>query len=142
MINKSAVAIAADNAVTIKLLDSNQRLHKKIFNTANKVFALSKFAPVGIMVHNAMELGGIPWETLIKEYRKRLSTTKFDYLEGFAPQAARCRVANMIVVKRKRSNQAVHAMTPMEKADRGIGRGQNVVVDLQTASSISEVSVR
>ena len=28
-------------------------------------------------------------------------------------------------------------MTPMEKADRGLGRGQNVVVDLQTASSIS-----
>ena len=42
----------------------------------------------------------------------------------------------------KRSNQAVHAMTPMEKADRGLGRGQNVVVDLQTASSISVASVR
>ena len=27
---------------------------------------------------------------------------------------------------RKRSNQAVHAMTPMEKADRGLGRGQSV----------------
>ena len=42
----------------------------------------------------------------------------------------------------KRSNQAVHAMTPMEKADRGLGRGQNVVVDLQTASSIPVASVR
>ena len=27
---------------------------------------------------------------------------------------------------RKRSNQAVHAMTPMEEADRGLGRGQSV----------------
>ena len=84
VINKSAVAIAADSAVTTELLDSRGRLHNKIFNTANKVFALSKYAPVGIMIHNTMELGGVPWETLIKEYRKHLSTTKFDYLEKYA----------------------------------------------------------
>ena len=49
---------------------------------------------------------------------------------------------NGMPLEGKRSNQAVHAMTPMEKADRGLGRGQNVVVDLQTASSIPVASVR
>ena len=84
VINKSAVAIAADSAVTIELTDSSGRRNDKIFNTANKVFALSKFAPVGIMVYNTMELGGVPWETLIKEYRKNLKRKKFDRLEEYA----------------------------------------------------------
>lgn len=84
VINKSAVAIAADSAVTIELTDSGGRQHDKIFNTANKVFALSKFAPVGIMVYNTMELGGVPWETLIKEYRKNLKRKKFNRLEEYA----------------------------------------------------------
>ena len=83
VINKSAVAIAADSAVTTELTDSSGRQHDKIFNTANKVFALSKYAPVGIMVYNTMELGGVPWETLIKEYRKHLKKKKFNYLEEY-----------------------------------------------------------
>lgn len=83
VMNKSAVAIAADSAVTTELTDSSGRRHDKIFNTANKVFALSKYAPVGIMVYNTMELGGVPWETLIKEYRKHLKKNKFDYLEEY-----------------------------------------------------------
>ena len=57
VINKSAVAIAADSAVTTELTDSSGRQHDKIFNTANKVFALSKYAPVGIMVYNTMDIG-------------------------------------------------------------------------------------
>ena len=84
VINKSAVAIAADSAVTTELVDSSGRRHDKIFNTANKVFALSKYSPVGIMVYNTMELGGVPWETLIKEYRRHLATLKFDSLEEYA----------------------------------------------------------
>ncbi len=84
VINKSAVAIAADSAVTTELVDSSGKWRDKIFNTANKVFALSKYSPVGIMVYNTMELGGVPWETLIKEYRRYLATQKFDSLEEYA----------------------------------------------------------
>ena len=84
VINKSAVAIAADSAVTTGLVDSSGRWRDKIFNTANKVFALSKYSPVGIMVYNTMELGGVPWETLIKDYRRHLAKQKFDYLEEYA----------------------------------------------------------
>ena len=35
------------------------------------------------MVYNTMELGGVPWETLIKEYRKHLKKKKFNYLEEY-----------------------------------------------------------
>ena len=46
IMNRSAVALAADSAVTVRSEDSRG----KVFNTANKVFSLSKYAPVGIMI--------------------------------------------------------------------------------------------
>jgi len=44
ILNSNAVAIAADSAVTIGR-------GKKIYNSAIKVFSLSKVAPVGVMVY-------------------------------------------------------------------------------------------
>ncbi|WP_230079588.1 hypothetical protein [Serratia marcescens] len=44
--NKSAVALAADSAVTISGGDGVS----KIYNGADKLFALSRHHPVGIMV--------------------------------------------------------------------------------------------
>ena len=108
VINKSAVAIAADSAVTVELIDSNGRLHNKIFNTANKVFALSKFAPVGIMVYNAMELGGVPWETLIKEYRKHLGEKKFNELENYADDLFEFLSGNKTLFNKKQLKDVLH----------------------------------
>jgi len=54
--------MAADSAVTIS--DGNAR--GKIFNTANKVFSLSKYAPVGIMISGGASVMGVPWEIIIK----------------------------------------------------------------------------
>jgi hypothetical protein len=42
IMNKTAVALAADSAVTIE-----QDKGQKIFNTVNKLFTLSKYHPVG-----------------------------------------------------------------------------------------------
>ena len=44
VLNKRAVAIAADSAVTIG--DTH-----KVMNTGNKIFTLSKYAPVGIAIY-------------------------------------------------------------------------------------------
>ena len=84
IVNKSAVALAADSAVTVSLLDSRGNNNDKIFNTANKLFALSKTAPIGIMVYNTMELGGVPWETIIKQYRRVNKGKKLEKLEQYA----------------------------------------------------------
>ena len=81
IMNKSAVALAADSAVTIALTGTQGREHK-IFNSANKLFALSKYCPVGIMVYGNASLMGIPWETIIKVYRRNLGDRKFDSLKG------------------------------------------------------------
>jgi adenine C2-methylase RlmN of 23S rRNA A2503 and tRNA A37 len=72
VMNKSAVALAADSAVTIEYTQGDTQ-HEKVFNTANKLFTLSKHHPIGIMVNNTMELGGVPWETIVKYFRLSLS---------------------------------------------------------------------
>ena len=78
ILNKQAVAIAADSAVTIS--GSNGR---KIFNQANKVFTLSKFHPVGIMIYNSASFMGTPWETIIKIYRKNLALNRFNTVKEY-----------------------------------------------------------
>jgi len=78
VLNKHAVAIAADSAVTVG--GANGR---KIFNKANKVFALSKEHPVGIMIYNSATFMSTPWETIIKIYRKQLGSKSFPTLRAY-----------------------------------------------------------
>lgn len=73
-LNKHAVAIAADSAVTFG------NTHK-VVNTGNKIFTLSKYEPVAIMTYNNATFMGIPWDIIIKEYRKNLYKTNFDTIE-------------------------------------------------------------
>ena len=66
LLNKSAVALAADSAMTLVGVG-------KIYPT-NKLFALSNYNPVGIMIYNNTEFMGVPWETLIKKYRSSIGS--------------------------------------------------------------------
>jgi hypothetical protein len=62
-LNKQAAAVAADSAVTF----GGKRA--KVFNSANKIFALSAKHPVCAAIYGGAELNGMPWETVLKEYR-------------------------------------------------------------------------
>lgn len=76
--NKSAVALAADSAVSIESSNSH-----KIYNNAEKLFALTKHHPVALMIYEHNELQGIPWELIIKSYRKKLGKKHFDTLQEY-----------------------------------------------------------
>jgi hypothetical protein len=79
VLNKLGVALAADSAVTI-----GGGPTPKIYDTVNKLFALSKRAPVGVMFYGNAEFMGVPWETLIKVYRsERLDARRFPHLQGY-----------------------------------------------------------
>lgn len=82
ILNKQAVAMAADSAISIGNANG-----KKILNKANKVFTLSKYHPIGIMIYNSAYFMPTPWETIIKVYRKQLGETHFptvkEYQEDF-----------------------------------------------------------
>lgn len=76
VMNKHAVAIAADSAVTLGG-------GRKVLNSANKLFALSKHHPVAIAIYGNAELVGTPWEIIIKEYRKNLKDKSFDHVSDY-----------------------------------------------------------
>ncbi len=84
IMNKEAVALAADSAATVQLYGTDQ---KKIFTSSNKIFQLSKNAPVAIMVYQNSSLMGIPWETIVKMYREHLKEQTYpalkDYVDNF-----------------------------------------------------------
>ena len=54
IINRSAVTLATDSAVTLTVRGS-----EKIYNSADKLFELSDRDPMGIMVYNNLEYMGI-----------------------------------------------------------------------------------
>jgi len=78
IMNKEAIALATDSAVTI-----GREREQKIFPSANKLFTLSKYYPVGIMVYGSASFMGIPWESIIKIYRNKLGKQKFDTLKEY-----------------------------------------------------------
>jgi hypothetical protein len=85
VLNKFGVALAADSAVTVDQWHE-KKIHTKVYNTANKLFTLSKFEPVGIMFYNTVTLGGIPWETIIKVYRKELGRKKYPTIRQYGEE--------------------------------------------------------
>lgn len=78
ILNKNGIAMAADSAVTVT--GGNQ---KKIYNTANKIFTLSKHHPIGIMIYSSSTFMTTPWEIIIKLYRKELGEKFFDTVEDY-----------------------------------------------------------
>lgn len=73
ILNKTSIVLAADSAATISS-------HKKVYNTANKLFPLSNFQPIGIMIYNNSTWMGIPFELIIKSYTKYLYNNSFPSL--------------------------------------------------------------
>ena len=79
IMNREAVALAADSAVTI-----TQGGAPKIFASANKLFALSRHYPVGVMVYGNASFMEVPWDTVIKFYRARLGDTALANIQEYA----------------------------------------------------------
>jgi len=78
VLNRNAVALAADSAVTLQLPEGPKIYH------ANKLFTLSKYRPVGIMIYGAADFMGVPWDTIIKRYRAYLGTRGFRRVQDYA----------------------------------------------------------
>lgn len=73
--NREAIALAADSAETV--------FGRKIFPSAEKLFALSPNQPVGIMIYGDSDISGVPWETIIKRYRDKLGKKTYDNLAEY-----------------------------------------------------------
>jgi len=81
VMNRLAVALAADSASTVRGPDGRE----KVWNSANKLFALSRCEPVGVMFYNDASLAGVPWETLVKDFRSSaLGVATYPTLQAYA----------------------------------------------------------
>lgn len=69
ILNKSAIAVAADSAITV----GKSRVH----TLSNKIFAISDSTPIGFMIYGYSEFCGVPWETLVKVFRKDCAKKKY-----------------------------------------------------------------
>lgn len=79
VMNRQGVALAADSAVTFQGARG-----PKIFSSADKIFALSKHQPIGVMVYGTAMLNDVPWETVVKVYRAQLGDRQFETVQGYA----------------------------------------------------------
>lgn len=76
VMNKQAIAMAADSAVTVGD-------HAAIHNSANKLFSLSRVAPVGLIIYSNAALMSVPMEIIVKEYKKQLKDKTFHTLQEY-----------------------------------------------------------
>ncbi|MCU4652248.1 hypothetical protein N8I71_05370 [Roseibacterium sp. SDUM158016] len=76
IINNTGIALAADSAVTIG--------HDRVWKNSNKLFHLAPNADVGIMVYGNGNHCGLPWEVVIKQYRRHLGQRTFGRLEDYS----------------------------------------------------------
>lgn len=99
ILNKTAIALAADSAVTISVSGKED----KTFDNADKLFELSDHNPIGIMIYNNTSFMETPLQTLIREFRKKalpcnnvaeIATKFLNYLNEFG-------IASPVSVKRR-----------------------------------------
>jgi hypothetical protein len=79
VMNKNGLALAADSAVSV----ATGGRATKVYNTANKLFSLSKYRPIAVMIYGSAEIMGLPWEVVIKRYREFLGERSFASLAGY-----------------------------------------------------------
>src|SRR5687768_6660851 len=79
VMNRQGVALAADSAVTFRGTRG-----PKIFSSADKIFALSKCEPIGVMIYGQAAVNEVPWETVVKVYREQLGNTSFPTVRDYA----------------------------------------------------------
>jgi hypothetical protein len=105
VLNKSGVALAADSAASI-VTDRNT----KIYNV-NKLFMLSKYQPVGVMLYGSAELMRVPWEIIIKRYRKELGTQSFKSLQEYGADFIRFLNGNTYLFPHSAQEDHVYGIT-------------------------------
>lgn len=83
MMNRLAIVLAADSATTVTHW-SERGKEERYFKGANKVFQLSTHQPVGLMIFDAADLLSVPWEVVVKEFRRNLGQRSFATLPEYA----------------------------------------------------------
>jgi len=79
LMNRQAVAMAADSAVTI----SGDR-YLKTYQSVDKLFPLVDGQPIAVMIYNNAEIMSTPWETVISLYREQTRGRPMETVAAYA----------------------------------------------------------
>jgi len=77
VMNRLGIALASDSAATV-YIDGRAKLYQ-----ADKLFMVSQCHPVGAMIYNNSSLLGVPWETILKMFRRELGSRGLPSLEDY-----------------------------------------------------------
>ncbi len=105
LMNHSAIALAADSAVSIGENAS------KIYTSAEKLFQLSSAAPIGIMIYGNANFTGVPWETIIKSYRSKLGDKTFKTLDEYVSHFIEYLSSNKKMISPDLADNSVYDLT-------------------------------
>jgi hypothetical protein len=133
VMNQSAVALAADSAAT--------RSQTKIFS-ANKIFAVSKRRPVAVMIFGAAACMGVPWETIIKQFRDELGDTNYPHVHNYGEAMFEFIGANRKLFPESQQEQFafVYAFQKFSRVRRDIVEG--VERKIEASGPVSDADAR
>jgi hypothetical protein len=81
--NRHSLVLAADSAATVSRWESGQK-EERYFKGSNKIFQISDTEPVGVMIYDSADLQRVPWEIIVKTFRKSLGARSFKTLAEYA----------------------------------------------------------
>lgn len=85
LMNRHALVLAADSATTVSRWVGSER-ETRYFKGANKIHQLSDHHPVGLMIFSSADILNVPWEVVIKAFRKSIGDKSFNTIEGYAEE--------------------------------------------------------
>jgi hypothetical protein len=136
VMNKLAISVAADSAVTITVARG-----QKIYQSANKLFALGKHIPVGIMVYGSAEFMGVPWESIVKTYRFHLGTKTYPSVEDYSRDFTDYLERNRNLFPSQAQERYVKTDSHSYLAHMGGEISKHIKDSLKTRTAISEAEV-
>ncbi|VIU98612.1 Uncharacterised protein [Streptococcus pneumoniae] len=135
ILNKNGVVLAADSAVTL-----SDGINSKVFNSARKLFTLSRVHSVGIMIYGDASFMGVPWEVIISEYKKSIGNEVLadtamyinnfvDFLLQFMPIQSNDALVNYIIRQTRSYLKIIHEST-QEIADHRSDQGDVITLEI------------
>lgn len=134
--NRNAVALAADSAVTLQLPEGPKIYH------ANKLFTLSKYRPVGVMIYGSADFMGVPWDTIIKQYRERLGNRGFRTVQDYAKSFLAFIEKHPSFFPKERQRNSCYELTQVWLYRLRARLRKAVELEIKTSGPISEEGVR
>ena len=83
ILNRIGVALAADSTISVGPAAD------KIYTSSDKLFQLSTVAPVGIMIYGNANFVSVPWETIVKQFRRKLGNKRAATVQAYVDQFLR-----------------------------------------------------